>query len=136
MVRHNTTFELVSSYQVSWVICRHRASQTASISPFFIPNKKDTFSTTVGLVIEAYEDACARFDANGQQPWMDLYQKNSGGHTTHTGKDENDDDGDGDNLPPKKKVKTSSSTSAAPSTSSGGPHSFDLVCPIFSRSAS
>jgi hypothetical protein len=122
MVRHDTTFELVSGYQVSWVIRRHRASQTASISPFFIPNRKETFSIIVGIVIQAFEDALNRFNGNEKRPGVDLCRKHGGGDAVYTGKDERE----GDKPPPKKKAKTSNPTSAA-STSGGGQHSGDLV---------
>jgi len=135
MVRHDTTFELVSGYQVSWVIRRHRTTQTASISPFFIPNERYTFLMIIGVVIEAFEDACSCFDANGQQPWVDLYRKKRGDDMIqtrpHTGKGKDKDEGD--NSPPKKKAKTSNSISAVASTSADHRHPGDMVCRIFSQ---
>ena len=128
MVRHDTTFELVSAYQVSWVIRRHRASQSASISPFFIPNRRATFSIIVGVVIKAFDDARTRFDENEQQNWVDIFRRGSGGDAMHTGQDEND----GDESGPKKKAKTSHSTSTLASTLGSGEQrlSGDSVCPL------
>ena len=130
MVRHDTTFELVSGYQVSWVIRRHRGTQTASISPFFIPNWKETFSIIVGMVIQAFDDAVNRFDANGQEPWDDPFRKCGGGDAMHSGQDETEED----KPPPKKKAKTFNPTSTTASTSSSGQQlcSGNSVCLLIS----
>ncbi|KAL6304630.1 hypothetical protein BKA93DRAFT_928252 [Sparassis latifolia] len=56
MCRHDTTYHLVSSYQVSWVIHRNRCKRSATISEFFFPGDHIVPILT-GSVVKAFEDA-------------------------------------------------------------------------------
>ncbi|KAJ6623616.1 hypothetical protein B0H10DRAFT_775510 [Mycena sp. CBHHK59/15] len=73
MVRHDTMFHLVSTYQLSWILRRHRKTQTATCSPFFVPGGDRTLLTITGLVIRSFEDAVSRMNGDSGSQWRDIY---------------------------------------------------------------
>ncbi|KAJ7126430.1 hypothetical protein C8R43DRAFT_706888 [Mycena crocata] len=101
MVRHNTTLHLVSTYQISWIIRRHRETRTATFSPFFHPQGDKTFLAVIGAIIFAFHDAQLRAKENPDFQWKDPYaqqnqaeQKLKTKPTTKTGKRDREQDPD------------------------------------------
>jgi hypothetical protein len=96
MVRHDLTYHIVSAYQVSWIIRRHRRSQTGTLSGIFCADQPGVKRVMAGLITAAYEDAVERFDQRTQRPWIDTNKR-------RTGKRKEDDPENGGNGPRRSK---------------------------------